>query len=115
MGNYVAADMWKEFHRSLRARGLSGVQLVISDTHAGLVAVIAQVFLGTAWQRCRVHFVRGVLARIEAGSGAMVAATIRTIFAQARRHHRPQPAAPGRRRVHRAVSGCEGHADRRRD
>ena len=82
VGDNETEAFWKEFLRSLRARGLAGVQLVISDAHAGLVAAIAQVFLGAAWQRCRVHFVRDVLSRIEAGSGEMVAATIRTIFAQ---------------------------------
>jgi transposase-like protein len=82
VGDNETEAFWKEFLRSLRARGLSGVQLVISDAHAGLVAAIGQVFLGSSWQRCRVHFVRDVLARIEAGSGEMVAATIRTIFAQ---------------------------------
>lgn len=82
VGDNETEAFWKEFLRGLRARGLSGVQLVISDAHAGLVAAIAQVFLGAAWQRCRVHFVRDVLSRIEAGSGQMVAATIRTIFAQ---------------------------------
>ncbi|GAA2002820.1 IS256 family transposase [Catenulispora subtropica] len=82
VGDNETEAFWKEFLRSLRARGLTGVQLVISDAHAGLVAAVAQVFLGAAWQRCRVHFVRDVLAKIEPGSGEMVAATIRTIFAQ---------------------------------
>ena len=71
-----------KFLRSLRARGLENVQLVISDSHSGLVAAIRTVFLGSAWQRCRVHFVRDVFSVIEKGSGEMVAATIRTIFAQ---------------------------------
>jgi transposase-like protein len=46
---------WLAFLRSLTARGLSGVQLVISDAHAGLKAAIASVLIGAAWQRCRVH------------------------------------------------------------
>jgi putative transposase len=75
------------FLRSLKARGLAGVQLVISDAHAGLKAAIASVLLGAAWQRCRVHFLRNVLARVPKGSAELVAATIRTIFAQ------PAPAA----------------------
>ncbi|MFD8722646.1 IS256 family transposase [Streptomyces sp. NPDC059629] len=73
---------WTKFLHSLRARGLENVQLVISDSHSGLVAAIRTVFLGSAWQRCRVHFVRDVFSVIEKGSGEMVAATIRTIFAQ---------------------------------
>ena len=77
---------WTEFLRGLRERGLmvgpAGVQLVISDAHSGLRAAIAKVFIGAAWQRCRVHFVRNALAKVPKGSGEMVAAAIRTIFAQ---------------------------------
>jgi len=58
------------------------VQLVISDAHAGLRGAIDAVLLGAAWQRCRVHFVRNVLARVPKGSAEMVAAAIRTVFAQ---------------------------------
>jgi putative transposase len=82
VGDNKTEAFWKEFLRSLHARGLTGVQLVIFDAHAGLVAAIAQVFIGSAWQRCRVRFVRDALAKIEKGSAEMVAATIRTIFAQ---------------------------------
>ncbi|MGA5443327.1 IS256 family transposase, partial [Streptomyces griseoincarnatus] len=73
---------WAQFLRHLRERGLSGVRLVISDSHSGLVKAIRKVMLGAAWQRCRVHFVRNVFAAIPKGSAEMVAATIRTIFAQ---------------------------------
>src|SRR6266542_3738541 len=73
---------WTAFLRSLRARGLSGVRLVISDAHEGLKAAIGAVVLGAGWQRCRVHFLRNVLARIPKGSAEMVLAAIRTIFAQ---------------------------------
>jgi putative transposase len=82
VGDSESKPFWTKFLRSLRARGLENVQLVISDSHSGLVAAIRTVFLGVAWQRCRVHFVRDVFAVIEKGSGEMVAATIRTIFAQ---------------------------------
>jgi len=58
------------------------VRLVISDAHEGLKSAIAAVLLGAAWQRCRVHFMRNVLARVPKGSQEMVAAAIRTIFAQ---------------------------------
>ena len=58
------------------------MQLVISDAHEGLKAAIAGVFVGSAWQRCRVHFMRNVLARVPRGSAEMVAAAVRTIFAQ---------------------------------
>jgi putative transposase len=58
------------------------VQLVISDAHTGLKAAISAIMAGAAWQRCRVHFLRNVLARVPKGSAEMVAAAIRTIFAQ---------------------------------
>ncbi|HMC37963.1 MAG TPA: IS256 family transposase, partial [Actinomycetota bacterium] len=73
---------WAEFLRSLRSRGLAGVRLVISDHHLGLKAAIAKIFVGAAWQRCRVHFMRNVLSKVNRANGDMVAAAIRTIFAQ---------------------------------
>ncbi len=70
--------------RDLRDRGLGGVQLVISDAHRGLVAAIGAVLArAPRWQRCRVHFMRNALAKASKGDGEMVAAWIRTIFAQA--------------------------------
>ena len=82
VGDSEDGAFWTAFLRSLRARGLSGVQLVISDHHLGLKAAIASVFIGAAWQRCRVHFMRNVLSRVPKGSAEMVAAAIRTVFAQ---------------------------------
>ncbi len=73
---------WLEFLRSLVKRGLKGVQLVVSDAHEGLKSAVGTVFAGTSWQRCRVHFVRNVLAHIPKRDKAMVAAAVRTIFAQ---------------------------------
>jgi putative transposase len=73
---------WLDFLRSLSRRGLQGVQLVTSDAHEGLKAAIEQVLTGTTWQRCRVHFMRNVLAHIPKGSKSVVAAALRTIFAQ---------------------------------
>jgi len=59
------------------------VQLVISDAHTGLRAAVEAILIGAAWQRCRVHFLRiNVLAQVPKGSAEMVAAAIRTIFAQ---------------------------------
>jgi putative transposase len=63
------------------------VQLVISDAHTGLKAAIASVLLGAAWQRCRVHFMRNVLAAVPNGNSEMVAGVIRTIFAQPDAEH----------------------------
>ena len=68
---------WAEFLRSLRSRGLAGVRLVISDHHLGLKAAIAKIFVGAAWQRCRVHFMRNVLSKVNRANGDMVAAAIR--------------------------------------
>ncbi|EST21105.1 hypothetical protein M878_38055 [Streptomyces roseochromogenus subsp. oscitans DS 12.976] len=82
VGDSESKPFWTKFLRSLRARGLENVQLLISDSHSGLVTAIRTVFLGAAWQRCRVHFVRDVFSVIEKASAEMVAATIRTIFAQ---------------------------------
>jgi transposase-like protein len=82
VGDSEDAVFWTEFLRSLRARGLAGVRLAISDAHLGLQEAIATVMIGAAWQRCRVHFVRNVLARVPRGNAEMVAAAIRTIFAQ---------------------------------
>jgi transposase-like protein len=82
VGDSEDGAFWTAFLRSLRARGLAGVRLVISDAHEGLKAAIAAVFLGAAWQRCRVHFLRNVLARIPKGRAEMVLALIRTIWAQ---------------------------------
>ena len=61
--------------------------MVISDAHTGLKAAIGSVFLGAAWQRCRVHFMRNVLAVVPKGNQEMVAAAIRTIFAQPDAEH----------------------------
>jgi transposase-like protein len=75
-------EFWRSFFQSLVARGLRGVQLVISDANPGLKRAIAEVFVGAAWQRCRVHFMRNLLARVPKKAQAMVAAAVRPIFQQ---------------------------------
>src|SRR4051812_8801072 len=87
VGDSEDGAFWTAFLRSLKARGLGGVQLVISDAHTGLKAAIGAVMLGAAWQRCRVHFMRNVLAQVPRGNTEMVAAAIRTIFAQPDAEH----------------------------
>lgn len=82
VGDSEDAVFWGEFLASLKARGLSGVQLVISDSHAGLKAAIEHYLSGAAWQRCRVHFKRNVLAKVPRTQASMVSAIISTIFAQ---------------------------------
>jgi len=80
IGDSEEEGFWTEFCRSLRARGLRGVRLVISDAHHGLRNAIARTFQGASWQRCRVHFARNVLAKVPKGSADMVAAALRTVF-----------------------------------
>ncbi len=87
VGDTESQPFWTTFLRSLKARGLDGVKLVISDAHSGLIAAIETVFVGSSWQRCRVHFMRNVLANVHKTAGPMVASIIRTIFAQPDKKH----------------------------
>lgn len=73
---------WLAFLRSLVARGLSGVQLVISDAHGGLKGAIEAVLDGAAWQRCRTHAMRNLLTKVPKASAGMFATLVRTIFEQ---------------------------------
>jgi putative transposase len=82
VGHSEDGAFWTEFLRSLRARGLKGVRLVISDQHLGLKKAVEAVMVGSSWQRCRVHFMRNVLARVKRTNTHMVIAAIQTIFAQ---------------------------------
>ena len=82
VGDSENETFWRDFLRKLRARGLEGVQLVISDQHTGLVAAIKRCFQGASHQRCRVHFARNLLATIPKGHQPMVSAAFKTVFAQ---------------------------------
>jgi transposase-like protein len=73
---------WLAFLRGLVARGLSGVALVISDDHAGLVNAIGSVLPGAAWQRCRTHYHRNLLTRVPKTAQPWVSTLVRTIFEQ---------------------------------
>jgi len=73
---------WTAFLRSLVARGLSGVELVISDAHGGIKAAIAQVLAEATWQRCRTHFMANLASRVAKGNWPMIAALVRSIFEQ---------------------------------
>ena len=73
---------WTAFLRGLVKRGLTGVRLVISDAHVGLKQAISTVLTGVSWQRCRVHFMRNLLATVPQGAREAIAAIVRTIFAQ---------------------------------
>jgi transposase-like protein len=93
IGASEEAAFWLSFLRSLVQRGLQGVQLVVSDSHEGLRAALSQVLAGATWQRCRVHFMRNVLAHIPHGDKALVAAALRTFFAQPNRQAAGQRSA----------------------
>jgi putative transposase len=81
VGDSEAETFWTGFLRSLKAHGLTGVRLVISDAHEGLRAAIRKNLQGASWQRCRVHYVRkNLLAPVPKAHQEMVAAAFRSIF-----------------------------------
>jgi transposase-like protein len=73
---------WTAFLRSLVARGLTGVQLVISDAHGGIKAAIAAVLAEASWQRCWTHFMANLASRVPKATWPMVATLVRQIFVQ---------------------------------
>lgn len=73
---------WTGFLRGLTARGLRGVQLVISDCHEGLKNAIAACLPGASWQRCRTHFMRNLMSHVPKKSFDMAATLVRSVFAQ---------------------------------
>jgi transposase-like protein len=81
IGPSEAETFWTDFLRRLARRGPRGVKLAISDAHEGLKAAVARV-LHASWQRCRVHFMRNVLAHAGKSGRRVVAAFIGTAFAQ---------------------------------
>jgi putative transposase len=81
VGPSEAEPFWKAFLRALADRGLRGVELIVADDHKGLRAAAKKV-LHASLQRCRVHFMRNCLASVPSGQRSMVAAMLRTIFAQ---------------------------------
>jgi len=81
VGDSEDAVFWTGFLTSLKDRGLAGVELVIPGAHRGLHAAVRKTMQGSAWQRCRVHLLSGVLAHVPRGQAEMVAAFVRTIFA----------------------------------
>jgi len=82
VGESETEAFWREFLRSLRARGLHGVKFCVSDCHEGLRAAIGQV-LGCPWQRCSVHFLRNMLGHCAKSQQPMISAAIRGIFTAA--------------------------------
>lgn len=61
VGDSESEDSWSEFFAWLKARGLDGVDLVVSDDHAGLVKAVLKHFQGASWQRCQTHLTRNIL------------------------------------------------------
>jgi putative transposase len=72
---------YQELFRSLKGRGLKGVELVVSDGHEGLKAAIDRHFQGASWQRCQVHYARNLLGMVGAKKRKELAAGLRGIFA----------------------------------
>jgi putative transposase len=81
VGTSEAEPIWTEFLRKLTRRGLRGVKLVVSDAHEGIKAAVSKV-LSATWQRCRVHFMRNVLAHAGKSGRRVAAAFIATAFVQ---------------------------------
>jgi putative transposase len=92
---------WTAFLRGLVKRGLRGVRLVVSDAHEGLKRAVATVLSGVTWQRCRVHFMRNLLATVPRTAREPVAAIVRTIFAQ-------PDAATAHAQLRKVVDGLRG-------
>ena len=102
VGEAETEAFWRGFLRSLRARGLEGVQLVISDAHTGLKTAIGKVF-GCRWQRCTVHFLRDMLGHVARTQQPLVSGAIRGIFTAA-------SAAEARQRLGQVVDQLRPHA-----
>ena len=100
VGEAETEAFWREFLRSLVKRGLTGVQLAISDAHPGLKAALAQV-LGCAWQRCSVHFLRDCLGHARKDQHGLLGALIRPVFNQ-----------PGREAASEALSAAVEQLER---
>jgi putative transposase len=80
VGECETEAFWRDFLRSLTARGLNGVRLCVSDAHEGLRQAIGKV-LGCQWQRCTVHFLRDMLGHVQKSQQPLVATALRQIFA----------------------------------
>jgi len=76
-------DSWRVFFRKLKARGMKRSALVISDAHAGIQAAVRKEWLGASWQRCKVHFMRNVLAKVPHREKARFAAHLKQIWLEA--------------------------------
>ncbi len=80
-GDSESADNWGEIFRSLKARGLHGVEMVVSDAHGGIRAALAKHFQGVAWQRCRVHLMRELMKKVSWSDMNELKQDLRSIYA----------------------------------
>ena len=80
LANRESECSWYEFISKLQDRGLSGVQLVISDAHKGLQAGIEQLLTNATWQRCYVHFLRNALGYLPKSADKECLLELRQIF-----------------------------------
>jgi putative transposase len=102
VGEAETEAFWTEFLFSLKARGLAGVRLCVSDAHQGLRNAIARV-LGCRWQRCTVHFLRDMLGHCARQQQPMIATAIRQLF-------NADSGAEARERLTEVVERLEGPA-----
>jgi transposase-like protein len=75
-------DSWRAFFRTLKGRGMKRLSLCISDAHAGIQAAVRKEWLGTSWQRCKVHFMRNILAKVPHKEKARFAERLKQIWMQ---------------------------------
>jgi putative transposase len=75
-------DSWREFFRKLKKRGMKRVCLCVSDAHAGIQAAVRKELLGASWQRCKVHFMRNILAKVPHKEKRRFAAHLKQIWLQ---------------------------------
>lgn len=73
-------ESWGQFFQQLKSRGLQSPKLIISDAHQGLQKAIQREFIGTAWQRCNVHFKRNIFDKLPKKSSAEIKTMIKRVF-----------------------------------
>lgn len=86
--DFVIADSeteagWATLFKNLKSRGLTGIDLVVSDAHTGLVTALKREFQGAQWQRCQVHFIRNILGYAPRHCRKTIASKLRPVFTAA--------------------------------
>ena len=99
---------WLAFFRDLVARGLTGVALVTSDAHRGLVDAIGATLPGACWQRCRTHYAANLMAATPKSAWGWVKALLHSRLRPARRRRRARPVRPGAGHPDRQAAGRGG-------